>query len=379
MSTIINIVLLILVIGVLTFVHELGHFLAAKLVKAKVEDFSLGFGPKILSKKIRGVTYNIRLFPLGGFVKILGDGDPTKEKGNKRDKGSLKNKTKLQQMFVMLAGVTMNILLAVFFYTIFLANSNWKIAISHEYEDFGPIGATITKEKVSDINYMLADKGGAFDANMYEQGYLISVNEIVVDSFEDLKEILINNSSQQVDIYACNFDDECQTFKVFVDAEGIIGIFTDVNYQVYIDYSTNKLFSGFSHSLNILKLTGIVFSSMFSEAKQTGDYSELSNTVSGPVGIYFAIDYFKTLGLIVFLGIVADLSLSLAIINLLPIPALDGGRFLILLIESIIRKDINPKIEELIINISFGLLVVLIVIIMIKDIINIERLQFFFS
>src|SRR5690606_6664000 len=111
--------------------------------------------------------------------------------------------------------------------------------------------------------------------------------------------------------------------------------------------------------INVLKLTGQVLGNLFSEAKETGDYSELSNTVSGPVGIYFVIDYFKTLGIYVFLGIIADLSLSLAVINLLPIPALDGGRAFILLIESIVRKDLNEKVESAIINISFIFLILL--------------------
>ena len=129
----------------------------------------------------------------------------------------------------------------------------------------------------------------------------------------------------------------------------------------------------------MVKLTGEVLSSMFSQARESGDYSRLSNSVSGPIGIYFIIDYFKSLGVVMFLGILSDLSISLAVINLLPFPALDGGRFLILLVESILRKSLNPKIEALIINISFLFLIVLIVLVMIKDILHIDQLKSLFE
>ena len=379
MSTIISILLLLLVISILTFVHELGHFLAAKLVKAKVFDFSIGFGPSIFSKRYKGTVYNLRVLPFGGYVKILGDGDPTSNKEDIKSKGNLKNKSKLAQMFVMLAGVTMNILLAIILYTIFLANNGWKMSIGSTYEDFKPVGATIERERVIDLPYELADDGAALDSNMYEKGYILSIDGEDIDDYRHLVDILRSNKSEEINIYACNMDEECDFFDVIVSAEGKIGVYTGENYDVYIDYSKNKIFAGASHSLNIVKLTGQVFGSMLSTAQDTGDYSELSNTVSGPIGIYFIIDYFKTLGIIMFLGILADLSISLAVINLLPIPALDGGRFFILLIESILRKDLNEKVESAIINISFMLLIALIVLVMIKDIINIQELKSLFK
>lgn len=379
MTIVTNILLLILVISILTFVHELGHFLAAKLVKAKVLDFSIGFGPKILSKKIDETTYNIRVLPLGGFVKILGDGDPTSKIEDIKDDGNLKNKSKLAQMFVMLAGVTMNILLAVILYTVFLANNGWRMDIGSSYDDFKPVGATLTQERVSDLPYELADEGAALDSGMYKEGYLISIDGETIDKYDDLVRILKSNKSEEVNIYACDKNKECDYFDITVSGEGKIGVYTGYNYAVYMDYSDNKMFSGVSHSINIVKLTGVSLSSLLEQGKETGDYSQLSNSVSGPVGIYFIIDYFRTLGFFIFLGILADLSISLALINLLPIPALDGGRFFILFIEGILRKDLDEKVEATIINISFMFLILLIVGVMIKDIVNIEQLKSLFK
>lgn len=380
MSFLVNILLLILVIGILTFVHELGHFIAAKLVKAKVFDFSIGFGPKILSKKYKDTIYNIRLLPLGGFVKILGDGDPSTEKENSKDSGNLKNKSKLAQMFVMVAGVTMNILLAVVFYYIFLANFSWKMDISPEYENFNPVGATITRERISDIPYEVAPEGSAQESGMFERGYIQSVNGNQLEYYQDLSTTLEEYKGESVDIHACEEEStNCQTFEVNVSDEGRIGVYVGYNYYVFLDYSQSKYTAGFAHSVNMVKLTGTVFGSLFREAKETGDYTALSQSVSGPVGIYFIIDYFKTLGLPIFLGIVADLSISLAIINILPIPALDGGRIAILFFEGIFRKDLDERIESWIINISFILLILLIVGIMFKDILTIDQLQNIFK
>lgn len=379
MTILINILLLLLVISILTFIHELGHFIAARIVKAKVLDFSIGFGPKILSKKVKSTEYNLRALPFGGFVKILGDGDPTNKKEDSKDSGNLKNKSKFAQILVMLSGVTMNIILAVVFYIIFLAGSGWRVGIGSEYQDFKPVGASITKERISDLPYQLTEDSPAKDIGLYEKGYITSVNGTVIDNQEDFRDALKDLKNVDIQLEVCEYEsDLCDIFTVHVNEEGKIGMYLGENYAVYIDYSNNKITSGFSHSINVLKLTGKVLGSLFSEARETGDYSSLSNTVSGPVGIYFIIDYFKDLGIFVFLGVIADLSLSLAIINLLPIPALDGGRAFILLIEGILRKDLNEKVESWIINISFIFLILLIIGIMLKDILNIQQLQSWF-
>jgi regulator of sigma E protease len=380
LSVIVNILLFILVIGLLTFVHELGHFIAAKLVKAKVSDFSLGYGPKILSKKYRDTTYNIRLLPLGGFVKILGDGDPTKEKEDSKDDGNLKSKSKLAQVFVMIAGVSMNILLAIVFYYIFISSFGWKMSLNYQFADFKPFGATISQERVSDLPYEVQADGTAKDNNLPEKGYIVSINGQNIEYFDNLKEILQENVNKQIDLYLCDMENtDCNNYSVLIPEDGKLGVAIGYNYEVYLDYSENKLFTGFAHTINMLKLTGSVFSSLFSEAKQSGDYSQLSNSVSGPVGIYFIIDYFKTLGVPIFIGLMADLSISLAILNLLPIPALDGGRIAILLVEVIIRKDLNEKVENALINVGFIFLVVLMLGIILKDVLTIDQLQSIFK
>jgi RIP metalloprotease RseP len=166
---------------------------------------------------------------------------------------------------------------------------------------------------------------------------------------------------------------ECGEYTIEVSEEGKIGIF--LSYGYILDYSDHKVFAGPLYLTNNLKIIGRVLSSMLGTAKETGDYSDLSNTVSGPVGIFLLIDSLKTRGLLVFISLVADLSISLAIMNILPIPALDGGRVLIVALEGIFRRDFDEKLKAIIINGSMIFLMVLVVLIMIKDVINIDTMK----
>ena len=381
MNVLITVLLVILVLGLLIFIHELGHFIAARLVGATVLEFAIGYGPRIFAKEYKGTEYSIRLLPLGGFVKILGDGDPSDDDEKKLmdedSQGNLKNKSKWAQAFVMLAGVTMNIILAIVCYFIILGFSDWKIGLSYDLEDFRPIGAKITREREGDVPYEVQEDSLADKSDMPDKGYIININGEVVEYVEDISELIEGNSI--VEILACDMDEVCNTYTVPVGDDGRIGVAIGANYWVYLDYSDSKLTAGFSHLINNVRLTGKVFGNIFQDAKETGDYSTLSQSVSGPVGIYLMIDYFKTLGWIPFISLIADISLSLAIMNILPIPALDGGRVFIVVLEGIFKKDLNPKVEAIIINISFIILMLFVVFVMVKDIVQIDELKSLFE
>ncbi len=377
LSILVNVLLFILVIGILTFVHELGHFVTAKLAKATVDEFALGFGPKLISKKYKGTLYSIRLLPLGGYVKIAGDGDPEKDekkKEQKKDPGNLQNKPRIIQIAVMLAGVVMNLLFAVIVYYIILATSGWQMTLDWQFENFKPTGATIQKVVARDVQYSeLVDGGNAKGVGMPETGTIKSIAGETPVYSNDVGKILGEHKGEDVQIEVCN--ESCNTYTVLVTEEGKIGIALSTNYYVILSYENNKVLAGFSHTINTLRLIGTKLGDLFTQAKSTGDYSELSNSVSGPVGIYFLIDYFKNFGFLTFLNVMGDLSLSLAIMNLLPIPALDGGRVGILLIESIIRRDLDERIKTIIINGSFIFLMILVIFIMVKDVLNIQDIK----
>lgn len=385
-TILINILLLILVIGILVFVHELGHYIAARMIGVKVFEFALGFGPKVISKRHKGTMYSIRLLPLGGYVKILGDGDPDKkEKVTEKElkEKNLDTRPKLQQIFVMLAGVTMNILLAITFYYIVLANSSWKLYVGIDLSKFTPIGAEVGRERVEDMEYIeVKEDGTAFKAGIPAKGKILTINGQDIQYNDDVSKIVKENKGQDIVMNICENveeQEECKEYTVTVSDEGMIGIVTVSNYIYTLSYEKYKLTAGFSHLANNLRLIGSVLSSMFKQAKSTGDYSDLSNSVSGPVGLYYVISSFKKEGVISLMSVVADLSISLAIMNVLPIPALDGGRVLILTLEGIFRKDLNKNVEALIINLSFIFLLLVMVAVMVKDIVNIDNLKNMFG
>ena len=385
LDIIINILLVVFVLGILVFVHEFGHFIAARSIGVKVFEFSLGFGPKIIGKKHKGTLYCIRAFPIGGYVKILGDGDPGEEEKVSRKlwrTANLATRSKIQQIYVMLAGVTMNLLLAIFVYYIVLGNSSWKLYVNADLSGFTPVGASIGREKIGDVEYLeLKEDGNAEKAGMPSKGEIVSIdgNEVVYSN--DISKFIKQKKGQSVDINVCTVEGEriCKDYNVQVSDEGVIGIITTSNYVYFVSYAEHKVSAGFSHLVNNVKLMGMILSNMFVEAKSTGDYSDLSNSVSGPIGMYYVLSSFKNEGIITLLGVVADLSLSLAIMNILPIPALDGGRVFILFLEGLIRKDLSKNVESAIINISFIFLMLLTVAVMVKDIVNINEIKSMFG
>jgi regulator of sigma E protease len=377
-STLVNILLFIFVIGFLTLIHELGHFLAAKIVGARVYEFSLGFGPKLVSKKYKETLYCIRIIPLGGFVKILGDGDPSDYEEDttedlRESEYNLNNKGKGAQIFVMLAGIFMNIFFAIIFYYVILGLNEWKTSpIYVDLDDVSIVGVNL--EKV--VGYQIMEGGNAEEAGVPMYGVIKELNGVQVGDKEDLIGML--EEKESVELLIC--DDmglECEDYTVSVDDEGKIGVF--VSHGNILDYGGNKIFAGPIYLVNNLKIISKVLGSMIGVARETGDYSELSYTVSGPIGIFLLIDSLKTRGVIVFLSLIADLSISLAIMNLLPIPALDGGRVLIITLEGIFKKKFDEKIKAIIINVSMILLMVLVVLVMIKDVINIESMRNMFG
>ena len=379
MSIFVNILLFLLVISILTFVHELGHFVSAKIIGAKVLEFSLGFGPKLFSKKWRETIYSFRGLPFGGYVKILGDGDPGEEMNSKADdKRDLRKKPKWQQIFVMLSGVTMNILLAISIYYVVLASNGWELVLNSDFKDFKAIGAEVYLEREGDVEYEIIEGGKASEAKLPEKGFIKSIDNKEIVYMEEVGEYISTKKGETISINIC-VDEKCSDYVIEVPEEGKIGISLPSNYLVILSYKEHKLFAGFSHIRNSLMLIGKKLGEMIGNARLSGDYSELSNSVSGPVGIYFVIDYFKKFGVIPFLGMIADLSVSLALVNVLPIPALDGGRVMILLLEWIAGKELDEKIETKIINGSFIFLIILILFIIIKDIVNIDSMKELFK
>ena len=366
----INILIVVSIFGVVIFIHELGHYIAARLLGAKVLEFSLGMGPKIIGKKIKGIEYNLRAFPIGGYVQILGEGD--NEDDDAKNPGNLKNRPKSAQLVIMLSGVVMNLLLAVAIYYYFIISFGFKWPLGEELKDFEPFYGEVKIEKVADLKYSeIVEDGGFAEAETPESGLIKSVDGEVIDTSDQLIIYIQKHKDSEVNFELCN--EECTVYPVKVSKDGKAGILLPQNYEVNLMYDGNrKYLSGFAHSLNMVKLIAGKLSEISDEAQETGDYEPVLTSVSGPIGVYFAVDHFKQFGILTLVGFIADFSLTLTILNLLPIPALDGGRVILLLVEMITGKPLNKKFEATLINVSFALLMLLMVAIILKDIIYID-------
>lgn len=344
---IITLILFILILGVTIFIHELGHFIFAKLSGVHVYEFALGFGP-VLFKKIAkdGTQYAIRAVPLGGFVSMAGeevDYDREKHKGK-----NMQDKTFWQRFLIMFMGVGNNFIFA---FLILLL-----IGFIFGASNLDPIITDVNE------NYPAAVVG-------IEKGdKVLSINGNKVTYIDDIslymtlanleKNLLFEVEKSTGEIKTFNIEPLKQT----IDGEDsyVIGI--------VLSKKTEKGFFksfefAFKQEAAIIKQMLVVLKSLF-----TGGLSV--NKLSGPVGIYSIVDQCKNQGLNSLLYIVALLSINVAIINLIPLPAFDGGRILFLIIEKIKGSPINPKVENMIHSIGFILLMILMIYITFNDILR---------
>ena len=391
MGFIINIVLVILVLGLLIFIHELGHFLVAKLSNVKVEAFSIGMGPKIFSKKRGETEYRLCLLPIGGYVSILGEvvDEESMSKADIDDPRNFQNKNVFVKIAILLAGVTFNLLTAVIIYYVFLSMSAFSFVYPSDVVGYEPTFGNKVEKVLGELYYSeLSEDGNAIKEGWPEDGYIRAVG----DSESDLKEIQTSRefseftkprASERIYVEICDYIDKakvCEVYPSDLSEEGKVGILLENNVIDLIEYrGWEKYAGGFVHSVNMLKLAGVHIGNIFNDASDSGDYTQAVNTLAGPVGLYFIVDYLKGLGILGILDLIANLSLTLFFMNLLPIPALDGGRIVLVIAERIMGSRFNKNIEAWLIRISFILLMLLMGAVLIKDFIYIDLLRDLFA
>lgn len=377
MAFLLNMIIIILILSIVIFVHELGHLIACKLTKVYVEEFAIGMGPKVFSRKFGETIYSIRALPIGGFNKIRGEDFEEKDD----DPRSLSNQKPGTKLFIILSGVLMNLLLAVGIFYILLISMSFKFAIDPSLEDFKPAVGTISREMIEDeVRYSgLVEDSPAEIAQIPEEGVIKSINgEDIIYSSQVIKTVE-EKANEEIQIEIC-VEQDCNIYFLNVPDEGRIGILIHRNYIAYLEYTGwQRPFVGFAHILNWGKIFRIAIDDMFTEAEETGDYEKVAMSVSGPVGLYVVIDYLRGMGWTPLIDLTASISLSIGIINLLPIPALDGGRAVMALTELVSRRPLNKKFEAWAIQISFILLLLLMVVVVFKDIFYFEKLKELFN
>lgn len=348
-------ILLILILGLLIFVHELGHYLTAKNRGAYVYEFSLGMGPKLFSFKRKKETkdpteYSLRAFPIGGFCAIAGEVDEDDGGDVKLKKQDyMCNKKIWERCLILIAGVTMNFITG--FLILFASALIWGSTEQRSFVGQAPEGYPVSKSGIE-----VGDR-------------VISIDGKKADTWDKITLVLaLKHESDEYVFKVKKADGSIKEYTVVpieeTDEDGV----TSTVFGIGQDPTRHK---GVGNSLKYAFVkSGSILSSMFTiiGSMITGQLS--IGALSGPIGVYSVVGEAAKTSRESVLYLVAYLSLNLGFINLLPFPAVDGGRVLFLIIEGIRKKKMNPKVENTINAIGFALLMLLMLIITIKDIIN---------
>ena len=348
MQTIINIIVFFLILGAIVLIHELGHFLTAKLFGVYCAEFSIGMGPKLFSKKKGETEYQIRALPIGGYVAMAGEAD---QEDNEIMKDvpyerTLKGIKTWKKCVIMLAGVFMNFVLALVLL-------------------IGIYSFVEVQTNTSEIGSVVKNKGAALagiEAGDVINKITINNEEHIIASFSDIQEVLNNENLQ--------LDTDTVTMKVGLTRN-----------KHYLEKKVTAKYNNETKSY-VMGITAAMKQLTFAEAIRQGinqfieyallifttlgklitDMTHTVSQLSGPVGIYTVTAQVTQTGSIsTLLSLTALLSTNIGMFNLLPIPGLDGSQVLFALIEKVIRREIPTRIKYALqmagLILAFGLMI----------------------
>jgi len=349
-SVLISIVSVIVLLGILIFVHELGHFLTAKYFRVGVLKFSLGFGRKIVGKKIGETEYLLSLIPLGGYVKLLGEAEG-EILSAEEEKRSFIRQSVWKKMAIVVAGPLFNFLLAVvIFAAVYM------------------IGVPVLTNQIG-----VVQKGGAADAaGMKVDDLVLKIDGVGVERWDKMAEMINKSDGKSLTfvIRRGGEDRELTIAPRLTKGRNIFGEETD-NYRIGVGPAPKTVIA----RLNPLDACGESLKQTWFITKMTfvSIYKIFEGVVSpknlgGPILIaQMAAEQVKG-GIVPFIFFMALLSINLGVLNLLPIPVLDGGHLFFYIIEAIRGREISTKWKERAQQVGFVLLIILMIFVMIMDI-----------
>ena len=340
-----TIIATIFVIGLLVFFHELGHFITAKLVGMKVHEFALGFGPKLISKQSGETLYSVRAIPLGGFNKIAGM-DPDEE----QDEFSFNSKPIWARMMVIVAGPIMNFLLPILLFLIVFLGSGIDTP-----SDQAIIGSILPNRPAAQAGLAAGDR-------------ILLVNDTKIDSWRQFVSVIQVSAGKQLVIA---YERDNQRGNVTITPEfdpkanrGIIGVV-----PLIINYHPGPLEAA---SLAVQQVYAIGVSMLSGIGQMISGRAPAD--VAGPIGVAQMAGQVAQQGILPLLQVAAFLSINLGLINLLPVPVLDGGHIVTLAVEAIRGKPLSAQKMQYIQMIGFTLLMLLMLLATFKDL---TRLKLF--
>lgn len=352
-----SIIFVIIFISILILVHEWGHFFAARKLKVKVEEFGFGFPPRLFSRMKKGVRYSFNLFPFGGFVKIFGEHGESEH-----DRASFMSRPAWQRFSILAAGVFMNFVLAWVLFSVASAIGLPQIADSAPGVPVSILSVTPGSPaehaglKIGDR--ILEMRGG-------------SNVSLRIEKEDDVRNFVDAYRGEEITL-VIERQGNAREFKAVPRVtspvgEGPLGIalgrITIGQIPLYL-----APVAGFE---TLIRSTVVIASGLWSLVHDLIVTGHAPGEVSGPIGILIFARDSGALGIAYFLQFVGILSVNLAILNFLPIPALDGGRVLFLAIEKIRGRKISPHLENIAHTTGFVMLLLLMLLVTYQDIVRI--------
>lgn len=412
MSIIIGAIKIIVVLGTLITIHELGHFLVAKACKVKVHKFAIGFGPKIWRKQGQETEYTLRLIPFGGFVQLEG------EEERSEDERAFNKKPIYQRILIVMAGATVNIIFALMIYfCVSLSSnvyySNQLLGLNENTPEYksglrsGDIVLEVNDKNILvgyDVNYIienskkddfefLVERDGqkqkinvnipittkgllgikyttenfvagvvegspASDCDIESGDKIVAINNIKIDNYEQISEIISKLPNQEIDLQI-ERNNATKNIRVVTTST------TDRFYNISFGAINPKGFKKIAYAINE---TGDYFNATIMGIVTLFKGKTENVEVMGPVGIAGQIS--STSSFAEFFYLMSAISLSLGIFNLLPIPALDGGKILFLVIEKVRKKPFNEETEIKATMLGFSIIILLALIVTVTDVVK---------
>lgn len=361
-----NILIFVVILLVLVVSHEFGHFIVAKKSGIRVDEFSFGFPPKLFGVKKGETSYNFNALPFGGYVKIFGESPDDASLYGPDSKRSFVNKPWYTQAAVLLAGVTMNFLVAWLLLSIgFLSGLPTSVATA-------PAGSVIENQALTITSVAAgspAEKAGLKTGDKISH-LSVKADSTDTPSTESVQYFVRQHDTDEITVSYMRGSESKQTIVIpELNKESnipMIGISMDIIGKLKLSIP-HAIWEGLKLSWNLVVATVHGFYTLIHDAL-TG-HGNLS-AVTGPIGIVGVVGDAAKFGFIYLLSFTALISINLAVINLVPFPALDGGRLLFLLIEKIKGSRIKPTIANTVNFIGFGLLMILMVVITYHDIVK---------
>lgn len=355
-----SLLIFLLVLSLLIFIHEFGHFITAKIFGIKIEEFGFGYPPRLWAKKIKETTYSINIIPFGGFVKLLGqDSGERKKIKTKEIKKAFFSQPKKIRALIIIAGILGNFFLGILCFTFIYCHIGIPVKLGY-----------------LEIQEVIKDSP-AYAAGLEKKEKIYTINNQKINNTLSFLKFLENNQGKTISITTNKGQYNLTLKQNPLPGEGRLGLLlsdTELRFFPWWQMPFRAAFSGLKETA---EWTLLVLQSIIISLHQL--FKGIAPEVSGPIGIFQLTSQAAKAGYLELVQFIGILSVNLAVLNLLPFPALDGGHLLFLVLADFLGKKRKEKIENIANALGMAFLLVLMLLITINDLSRIFKKTSFYN